>query len=237
MSFYKTTQAMHSVTGMPEDDVITTYHWRTDEAGHSVVTAAALNGHVAAAWNTITAPGTSLPCDWISPEISRTILPTCKTYDEAGGSPLAVNNWLAFSGTPSAKAFPAEVAVCLSFNGDLTDIPEELPDDADPDARPERPASRRRGRIFVGPLTDQAGGSTEPVRPVAFMKNDLLGLGVFLANPTNATLTSIGTTWGVWSKEQENAPFTPIVQVSVDDAFDTQRRRGVAKTSRVIQAV
>lgn len=237
MATYRTTCNMHSVTGLPEDDVVTTYHWETDEGAYAVATAAALNGHVAAAWEAVTAPGTSKPSTWISPEISRVTVPTNKTYGISGGSPLAVNDWLAMTASSFDQGMPSEVALCLSYNADLTNVLEEAPDDADADAAPERPAARRRGRIFVGPLILTCATATEPVRPIDTMRNDLLGLGVALGNPTNPTLTAVNTKWVVNSNPGFGGANYEIIRCSVDNAFDTQRRRGVKQTNRLTAAV
>lgn len=237
MATYRTTNAFHSVTGLPQDDCLTTYHWETDEGAYSAVTAAALNGHVAAAWETVNPPGTSKPSTWISPEISRVIKPTCKTYGISGGSPLAVNDWLAMTASSFDQGMPSEVAMCLSYNADLTGILEEAPDDPDADTRPERPAARRRGRIYVGPLILTCATATEPVRPVSTLMNDLLGLGVGLATISDPTLTAVNARWVVHSDSGFAGANYEITRVSVDDAFDTQRRRGVDRGTRLFASV
>lgn len=237
MATYRTTCAFHSVTGLPEDDVLTTYHWETSEGSPTAPVASALNGHVAAAWEAITSPGTAKPSTWISPEISRTTKPTCKTYAISGGSPLAVDDWLAMTASSFDQGLPSEVALCLSYAADLTGILEEAPDDADADSAPERPRARRRGRIYVGPLILTCATATEPVRPIDTMRNDLLGLAVALGNPTNATLTAVATKWVVHSDPGFGGANYEIVTAWVDNAFDTQRRRGVKATGRLTASV
>jgi len=226
MAVYRTTCALHSTSGLPADDCVTTYHWETDEANPTPAIAAKLNGHVAAAWNSVTAPGTTMPAVWLSSEISRVNNPTNKTYAISGGSPLATNNWLSIAANADASAFPSEVALCLSYNADLTDVLEEAPDDADPDTRPERPASRRRGRIYIGPLIQQAGGATAPAKPQSAFIDCLLGMGDFLATPTDAALTAVNARWVIYSNAGLFGTTYQVIRVTVDDAFDTQRRRG-----------
>lgn len=237
MGHYKITNAFHSVTGLPEDDVITTYHFDTTEDGENNATALKLCGHVAAAWESITAPGTGKPSAWISPEISRVQKPTVKAYGHNGGSPIAMTDWLAMTASNFDQGMPGEVALCLSYNADLTDILEEAPDDADPDSRPERPASRRRGRLFVGPLVLTCGTATEPTRPIDTLRNDLLGLGVFLGNPTDPALTAVDAMWIIYSNAGLAGEAHEIIRCSVDNAFDTQRRRGVKQTNRLLANV
>lgn len=237
MGTYKITNAFHSVTGLPEDDVMTSYWFETTEDGENNDTASALNGHVAAAWETVTAPGTSKPSAWISPEISRVTKPTLKAYSHLGGSPIAMDDWAGMTASNFDQGMPGEVALCLSYNADLTDVLEVAPDDPDADARPERPAARRRGRLFIGPLVLTVGTAAEPTRPIDTLRNDLLGLGVHLANPTNPVLTAVGAAWVVHSSSGFAGDNYEVVRVSVDNAFDTQRRRGVKQTNRIFQAV
>lgn len=233
MATYRIVTVFSSVTGIPKDQVTNRLHFQTTEGSHDAATALALIGHVAAGYETATAPGTAKPSQYLSGELSRVTLPIGKAYNPAGGSPIAQATWAGFSAPGVAGALPGEVACCLSMNGDLTNVPEEAVDDADPDSAPERPASRVRGRIFFGPLTSQALSAAVPERPNSVLKNILLGLGTFLANPTNPTLTSVGTELVVRSDAGLSGFVTPVVRVSVDDAFDTQRRRGVRPTSKV----
>lgn len=232
MATYKIVNHFHNVTGLPADDVVTTYHFQTTEPDYDVDTASALNGHVAASWETVGPGATGKASTWISPEISRVTKPTLKAYGTGGGSPLAVDTWAAMSAASFDQGMPGEVALCLSYNADLTDIPEEAPDDPDADIAPERPAARRRGRIFVGPLILTCATATEPVRPVSTLIADLLGLGQLLGNPTAPALTAVGAEWVVKSNSGFAAASYPVIRVSVDDAFDTQRRRGVKPLTR-----
>lgn len=237
MAVYRIVSIFESVTGIPKDRVTNRLHFQTTEQAYDAATALDLIGHVAASYTTVTAPGTASPDQYLSSELSRVVLPVGKAYNPAGGSPLATATWAGFAAAGVPGALPGEVACCLSMNADLTNVPEEAVDDADVDAQPERPASRRRGRIFFGPLTSQALSGSVPERPNAVLKNILLGLGSALANPTNPTLTAVGTELVVRSDSGFAGASYPVIRVSVDDAFDTQRRRGVASTARVTLAV
>lgn len=237
MALYRIVTTFENLTGQPKDRVTNTLHFQTTEGAHDSATAAALNGHVASAYETVTAPGTAKPSQYLSAELSRVALPVSRAYNPLGGSPLAVSTWAGFTAAGVATGLPGEVACCLSMNADLTNVPEEAVDDADPDAAPERPASRRRGRIYFGPLTTQALSGANPERPNTVLKNILLGLGSFLANPTNPVLTAVVTELVVRSDSGFAGAAYPIVRVSVNDAFDTQRRRGVAPTAKVTLAV
>lgn len=237
MATYRIVTTFESVTGIPKDRVTNTLHFSTSEASHDASTGSALIGHVAAAFTTVTAPGTARPDQYLSSELSRVSLPVGRAYNPAGGSPIAQATWAGFAAAGVAGALPGEVACCLSMNADLVNVPEEAPDDADADLAPERPASRRRGRIYFGPLTSQALSGSVPERPNAVLKNILLGLGKSLAQPTNPVLTALNTGLVVRSDSGFAGAAYPVIRVSVDDAFDVQRRRGVKPTAKVVLAV
>ncbi len=130
---------------------------------------------------------------------------TVKVYDLLGGQPVYEKKFdTAFSrGTGTA---PREVAVCLSY-ASVDDINASTP--------------RRRGRIYVGPL---AGASAETVN--AGLRDTFLQLGIKFAQIG----TGNGVTWHLYSK-MDRASFK-IESIWVDDAWDTQRRRGRAPTAR-----
>lgn len=233
--YYKTVNKLHMANGLPEDDVLTTFHFQTTEVVHSAVTASHLNGHVAAAYNAASPTSGHTVAAFLADFARAGAYPTVETFSEDGGSPLAVDAWAGFTAgldAPTAKSLPQEVACCLSINADLLGILEEVPDGTDPGSAPDRPRARRRGRVYIGPLNPAAAtsGAGLPARPSGDLIQTLLDFGDFLANPTDATLTAVDATLVVWSEVDGTG--RPVVRVSVDDAFDTQRRRGVKQSAR-----
>lgn len=123
-------------------------------------------------------------------------------------------------------SMPGEVAIALSFRGDVTGIPEESADGL------TRPAARRRGRVYLGPLNNNAL-ATEPVsgRP-------------HVATPTQVQIASTAYTAAldVWKAgvrpvqhivySRASALVHQVVEVHVDDAFDTIRSRGEKPVNR-----
>jgi hypothetical protein len=137
---------------------------------------------------------------------------TIKVYTpglNAGGPVFQKDYAFAGGGAPC----PSEVALCLSYA--TVDNPDaSLP--------------RRRGRIYLGPLAANAIG--EP-RPGPTMRDYVLDLGEALA-----TVGSAGnTTWRMFSKI-DNA-YAKIESIWCDDAWDTQRRRGLRPTMREVRDV
>lgn len=110
-------------------------------------------------------------------------------------------------------SFPHEVALCLSFT---SSAPSGVP------------RSRRRGRIYLGPLSDQStflsrtGGD---VRPSVLARNTLAASALRMKNDVDIDWSTFSTVDGVASN---------VLAGWVDDAYDTQRRRGTKPTSRTI---
>jgi len=131
-----------------------------------------------------------------------------KSYDAGGGPPTNTKTY-AFQGT--GGLCPNEVALCLSYSA--TDGVTGAP--------------RFRGRIYL-PLT----GTDE--RPTSPHQLQLLDFGERLASVGFAG----NTTWMMRSALGTGTPAAPapvyrkIESISVDNAWDTQRRRGMAPTVR-----
>jgi hypothetical protein len=117
----------------------------------------------------------------------------------------------------SGGGLPEEVAICLTLQG----------------APPV--TARRRGRLYIGPLMNQstviaASSSTTPARPLMTGASNvaacILDKANFLVDESSVLLP-----WCIRSTvPTEN--YVPIVQGYVDNAFDTQRRRGPDPSTR-----
>ncbi len=111
----------------------------------------------------------------------------------------------------SNQQLPAEVALCLSFK-----------------AAPQVgvPAARLRGRVYIGPLSTAALGvsSNSDIRPATVLQNILADAGLRLAGAAGHDLSVFSRVRG---------QLAPVVELWVDNAFDTQRRRGAKPTSRI----
>lgn len=240
MALYRIQNILHSSTGIPADDVVNTFHFVTSEELVDEAVAHALNGHVAASYNIALADGVWPVSRWLAQDVRGGAAPTVKAYDEGeGGSPIAIDTWAGFSAGFDATSLPSEVAVCLSYKADLSGVAEEAPDGVDLGLAPDRPASRKRGRVYIGPLS-RAISVGNPARPDATtIIPSLLKMGTFLGNPTNVVLTDVDATWVVVSDQAGPGidHFSTILTCWVDDEFDTQRRRGHKATVRTSAAV
>lgn len=121
----------------------------------------------------------------------------------------------------AAHGLPEEVALCLSFAGvsALGGAPTTPPN--------------RRGRIYLGPLATAAIGDLDPAsftRPADDFMDATLSMATALAGYADGSASPFQ--WVVWSRATGGA-LTPVTHWWVDNAWDTQRRRGVDASSRV----
>lgn len=112
---------------------------------------------------------------------------------------------------------PGEVALCLSFQGEkVSGLPQ----------------ARRRGRIYVGRLDKDCSTSG---RPSSALVTNLKSAGAALLAASDA---APDWSWHVYSPTQQQTSggwlSTAVENGWVDNAFDTQRRRGLAPTSRTL---
>lgn len=152
---------------------------------------------------------------------------TIKYYDMLDPEPRAPIGDDTFTFTPaSASSFPQEVALCLSYRGEIVS---------------GQPIARRRGRIYIGPVAASAGEiSGVRTQPNSTFVSNLASAATALAGPIGASLAFWSvfspTTAGPapWSEGTLENALTPIVAGHIDNAWDTQRRRGPAASTRTL---
>lgn len=136
-----------------------------------------------------------------------------RVYDMADAPPRAPKGDLALLITtpPASTALPSEVALCLTFQGlKVSGLPQ----------------ARRRGRLYLGPFGTSANDGTNGV-PNDNMVPQILTQATNLKNANN---DADNIQWVVRSQVAQS-----VVDVDngwVDNAFDTQRRRGPGPTAR-----
>lgn len=138
-------------------------------------------------------------------------LGTIKSYNRADPSPRVPVLSTDITITPGALSLPSEVAIVMSFQAvRLAGAPQ----------------ARRRGRIYLGPLTSNAY-DTATGRPADLATTAIQAAGDALVTASKATGA---WQWQVWS--EVNGSGASVDNGWVDNAFDTQRRRGLRPTSR-----
>lgn len=123
--------------------------------------------------------------------------------------PLAIQTFN-LTTAPSAAGLPSEVAACLSFQGEKV---------------PGFPQRRRRGRVYIGPI---AQASNTSGRPSTTLRSTFAASAVELCDDLKGS--SNVAQLAVWSVTDGAA--VVVTDGWVDDAWDTQRRRGVQRTAR-----
>lgn len=167
-------------------------------------------------YKVIATPATNAVGSYLSNALSRAfgdmILKSYNLADPMPRVPILTEGNNLPSSISSTLGLPSEVAVCLSFQAARQSGVSQ---------------ARRRGRVFIGPLGPgvQAGAATVfPTVDTAF------SLALRSAALRMVTAGTAGTSWAVWS------PTSGVARVVangwVDDAFDTQRRRGIAASTR-----
>ncbi len=231
--------------GLPADDMINTFAFiDTNVLGLPIDLAGNVHSHLVDFYNSPAAGvGTFALCNYMGPSLDtvadRAKIVYYKLADAGSvtpvtplGGPLLTSTWT-FTGPPGgAVALPRECAAVLSLHGVMTGLAEDTPGGAPGPVGDTHPAARHRGRIYIGPLTTGAMAAATAGPTLA---------SVILTSATNAgatllsALAALGTgsnKWCIWSRTNHN--MVPVTGGWMDDALDTQRRRGVKATTRTL---
>ena len=205
---------IHTDSGVPEDFVVNTFHFNgaaTDPVAEdlSVAITNFYNAH-----NGLDASVAQFLSTYL---VHSSAVHELKFYDVTsgpGGTPFYVDTF-GFTDAPlEANGLPDEVAVCLSYKA--TPLPGAV-------------EARRRGRIYVGPLNGASSAGSN--RPVADLQAALL----YGTQQLHDDAAAANAPWVVYSRVNDTTAL--ITDTWVDNSFDTQRRRGVAATSRATLAL
>lgn len=209
---YRCQAVLARVSGLPADAIVNTFHFVAG-ATLSAADLTALTGRVIDFY-TAAAPGNaSALANRMSPLLAATGH-AVKVYDLTMPTPRPPVKTQGFSMVLNASGeMPAELAIAVSYRAALV---------------AGTTAARRRGRIFVGPWRTSELGSV-----VAGDLRVASGTVTALLNAAKQLRTvsaAAGTPWCVFSRS--DLTFADISRVSVDDAWDIQRRRGATPTTR-----
>lgn len=208
--------ALHSMSGLPEDDAMNVWHFGTNQ---SDVEAMASDVH-----DKLTSFYDDIGSIYSANTLDGNM--TVKYYDLEDVAPRVpvFEDTHVMANLSDADALPTECAIVLSYHAAAIS-----------GGNPRR----RRGRLFLGPL-DAGTSSTASglvtvgggIRTIiagaassVLAGNDVLGTYWIVFSPTNAGAQP-------WSGADLTAGSSVVVAGYVDDAFDTQRRRGTAATTR-----
>jgi hypothetical protein len=202
-------------SGFPRDRSVNTFHFVTPGIGAPLDADLANIGLVVNGFYNGVQVGGNKVANYLSPKLATGAVHTIKQYVVIPGpdGPPVKTTPLDLGATPGASPIPSEVALCLSYKADPTVITNPR---------------RSRGRIYLGPLNITALGGTETEAdgtPHMGLLNTLFEAGKKLREDPL-------TEWVVYSRAGGYS--APVSKVSVDNAFDTQRRRGGRPTTKLV---
>lgn len=211
--FFRAQVIFHGKTGAPEDVFVNNFVFRNDDVPGMPIfdVANAIQARLNAFYNT-PPDGQS---DYLAKYLNGNLLDTAatiKVYDLGDTPPrLPEVRPMTLGAMSAAASLPPEVAVCLSYYAG-------------------RPLPRRRGRIFLGPLTSSSvdiSGNRTLVS--SLLRETAKGAMEGLASNANETAP---VRWHVLSQTDGNAFM--ITGGWVDNAHDTIRKRGFVSSGRTL---
>lgn len=224
-------------SGLPKDKIVNTF-----AVAEAAFTEARANAYITAFSRVFTAnevtDGGTLGRR-MSPGITRAANGCAvKLYNITGhldgsphGSPYAVGTFT-MPAALDAVGLPEEVALVATLEAaNRAGQFVEVPDDADPDLKPQRPRQRYTGRVYMGPFGSSnneadANGMSRPSGQILPLVRNVL---VRLAQEIDAILPADECSLGVWSRADHN--IRGVTDIRTDNAWDTQRRRGNSPTT------
>jgi hypothetical protein len=213
---FKAQVVLKGSSGLPEDVFVNDWYFRNDEQGDPVTGTTRPDGAIKRVLDSFYfgipgAGGGGTIAGHLSPVV---VGAEYRIYD-LGQAPPRERATLpaAFPGPVNAQGLPTEVAVCLSFFAG-----RNLP--------------RSRGRIYIGPLNVAASTTQGDGRPTPQL------IGSIADRASNVARTTENVTWVMVTKggfpvQKEPAGAKVITAGWVDNAYDTQRRRGLAPQTRL----
>lgn len=236
-----------NLSGIPRDSVVHTFAFSSAGAAVDDATLDEVHANLAGYYNTAGVSGWGAVGTFLSGVLSRAanacLIKSWRIPDAraAMGSPDKVSNFTLIAGA-NADNMPSEVALCVTRKAYVT-APSEVGDvEAIPTPKraqrmgapathlgSTRPASRRRGRTYIGPLKINAVGNlaTRTAEPapdphfIAALADAEVALGLPVGDGLPQAVFS-RTDWEVHA----------VVTGQIDNAFDIIRKRGPRATGK-----
>lgn len=225
VNLYRAQIVMPVKSGLVRDEIVNDFHW-----SHAGAPADAdfdnLTTAISHFYNsTATGASTSLS-SYMGDVFSTTTNAVAVKYYElptdgsAAGPPKAIKHFTLTS--VGGNTLPEECAICLTFEGDQTGISEFSAN--------TRPRSRRRNRIYVGPLANTSyyqDSTTKRTYTTVALRTILTK-----AAPQYLYTEAFSHSWNWMVVSRTAVENHPVFFVACDDTMDTQRRRGPEVTSK-----
>ncbi len=212
MSTFRAQFTIPFFTGIPEDVVENVWHFAFLTGSPVTADFNNLRDDLMFFYNSVyNNPIGPLMAAYVDPANSKV-----KMYDLADPTPRAPVYQsaaaLSTANRSTGGSAPMETAICVSFQGTvISGVPQ----------------ARRRGRIFLGGLSFIGAPTTSTFPSVdSITRGDIAGA----AGALKTAAIGHGWTWVIWSRATSTA--VPVANGWVDNAVDTQRRRGNKATAR-----
>lgn len=202
--------ALNSVSNVAEDASINTWHVAGADLATNVVD---IGDALTTFYNTFGGR--------LASTVNRTGSPhTITVYDLNDVEPrvpLIIGTFSIDTAAGDSQNLPSEVAMCLSLSGETIGGVN---------------MARRRGRVYLGPWNESMSGNgdDEPARPASIYTDVIAEAATDLLDEV-AGLTG-GPLISVYSRA--DSTLRPVEHGWIDNAWDTQRRRGVDSTARTV---
>lgn len=207
-------------SGLPADDVVNVWHFRTTALGTSVADPGNIADMVEDYYTAIPVGDTEAIASAYSAALSGSY--RIDLYNLSDASPRVPFFSRTGTHTVGTNLFPAEVALCCSFQGpQVSGVPQ----------------ARNRGRVYLGPWIQSTGvNDVTTGRPATGLVTRIRRAARDLIDASDASLNN---KWVVYSptKDATQTLQDSTVDVTdgwVDNAWDTQRRRGPQATTRSV---
>lgn len=239
MVLARATVTLPSVSLLPEDAAVNVWHF--ESFGDFLTSsdmgdiAAALQGFYAGSIASLGigpyfGPSRSRATDACRIDIAQ-VSPGALGGMDDSVSPILDTRTFTLPAAGNAQGFPEQVAIALSLEASLVGVVEEI---TGPPPR-VRPAARRRGRIYLGPLHIGLADSettTNRCRVSVATRNQILAA----AEEMNTKLLSTPEARIVVYSRAGGVAY-PVVNFAVDDRFDVVRRRGMKRQVKQYEAI
>lgn len=209
------------VSGLPRDTVVNTFVF---QASNQANVDAVVDGVFPELYNN--AFGGHSIAEYLGNRLSRSSNAASYTqYDITSaldgsphGGPVRTTHFTLGNATSGTYELPEELSLVVSYHSDYGILSETVGS--------TRPKQRHRGRVYIGPLNNSAHPSSTG--------NESRPDSTFVTTLYNAFNTQLlagaSPNWVGWSRQ--NAAVYTVVGGFIDDAWDIQRRRGVAAAGR-----
>lgn len=205
---YKFTTSFQGTSQLPEDRFVNTWHfYNTNTLPPTDFDN--VRDMLRDFW-TVASTGSPLVNYLTNTQITSTCTVKAYNYDDTPPRAPVYESSFTLTGLGAGSPLPTEMAVCLSYQ-----------------AAKESglPQGRRRNRIYLGPFNTSANDTGG--RPASALRTAMIRA---ITDLEAAAQASVSWDWVVYSPT--NADQYVVNDAWVDNAWDTQRRRGLQPTSR-----